>query len=663
MIIVVKKVIYIILIILIFSFPLTLSSCEEKGDLWFEEVDIGASLNSDGSLDVTENWTVGLSGPYRNLYKVINVYDSDFNVSSTITGLSVYDVDNSLQYTYDQYLGGLDGGIPSNSTYKCYIDPLNSKETEIGLVMPSASSGTRRFRLSYTIDNFAARYSDAGLLYFRIFDTESLYVEKFSASITLPEGASTEGSLAWFHSAAPKANLKIKPNSFEYTASDIPAGEQTETRILFPPALLPGAAKTKVKNVVENISAEESAWAAQYEKEVKKAYALGIVDAVFAPLIIIAAIALSILIRKRFNKRSGDYPKYVREIPKEWSAGEYGHLFYHYSGGVKNNEKRGKLLSATMLELARRTYIDILPAGKDGKDYVIDARECPDSKLADLKADERALYDLLSDVEKSFGRPFNMDDFENYAKKRYDRVEAYILAYQKRSENKFKTAGFFSSNKMSYSLFGIFAIVAGVIFLAAAATVLPYIGLALVLGGIIFAAAAPKILKLNEKGEAEYMKAVGLKNYMLDFSNLKEYDVPKLILWEEYLVFATMMGISKEVVKSLKLVYPELREFENQNYAGRGYGFRPMSFLLTYFWLSNLSLGPGVSGFDIGSRLNTSFQKVGSAMKALQNNPISRGGGHGGPGGFGGFGGGGHGGGGFRGGGGGFGGGHVGGRR
>ena len=83
-----------------------------------------------------------------------------------------------------------------------------------------------------------------------------------------------------------------------------------------------------------------------------------------------------------------------------------------------------------------------------------------------------------------------------------------------------------------------------------------FFSLALLASGVVLLLGTPKLPKLNEKGEAEYFKAVGLKNYMLDFSNLKEYDIPQLVLWEEYLVYATMMNISKEVLDNLKLVYP-----------------------------------------------------------------------------------------------------------
>lgn len=47
---------------------------------------------------------------------------------------------------------------------------------------------------------------------------------------------------------------------------------------------------------------------------------------------------------------------------------------------------------------------------------------------------------------------------------------------------------------------------------------------------------------------------------MEDFSYLNEKEVPELVLWEKYLVFATAFGIAEKVLKQLKVKYPELND-------------------------------------------------------------------------------------------------------
>ena len=41
---------------------------------------------------------------------------------------------------------------------------------------------------------------------------------------------------------------------------------------------------------------------------------------------------------------------------------------------------------------------------------------------------------------------------------------------------------------------------------------------------------------------------------------LDEREVPELVLWEKYLVYATAFGIAEKVLKQLKVKYPELAD-------------------------------------------------------------------------------------------------------
>lgn len=68
---------------------------------------------------------------------------------------------------------------------------------------------------------------------------------------------------------------------------------------------------------------------------------------------------------------------------------------------------------------------------------------------------------------------------------------------------------------------------------------------------------------IRKNGIDEQDKWKALKKYMEDFSLLKEKEVPDLVLWEKFLVYATAFGISEKVIKQLKIVYPE---FNNLDY-------------------------------------------------------------------------------------------------
>ncbi len=72
-----------------------------------------------------------------------------------------------------------------------------------------------------------------------------------------------------------------------------------------------------------------------------------------------------------------------------------------------------------------------------------------------------------------------------------------------------------------------------------------------------------KINILTQAGVDEKEMWKGLKKYMKDFSLLKEKEIPSIVVWEKYLVYATVFGIAKEVIKQIKIAYPDLENMSD----------------------------------------------------------------------------------------------------
>ena len=84
---------------------------------------------------------------------------------------------------------------------------------------------------------------------------------------------------------------------------------------------------------------------------------------------------------------------------------------------------------------------------------------------------------------------------------------------------------------------------------------------------VVISILVSKLNVFTQKGVDENAKWKGLKKYMEDFSMLDKKEVPELILWEKFLVYATAFGIADKVLKQLKLVYPNIKEeWNNSNY-------------------------------------------------------------------------------------------------
>lgn len=56
----------------------------------------------------------------------------------------------------------------------------------------------------------------------------------------------------------------------------------------------------------------------------------------------------------------------------------------------------------------------------------------------------------------------------------------------------------------------------------------------------------------------EAKKLKGLKNFLNDFSNIRDRNAIEVTIWQEYLMYAMMFGIAKKVIKEFKELYPEI---------------------------------------------------------------------------------------------------------
>lgn len=79
--------------------------------------------------------------------------------------------------------------------------------------------------------------------------------------------------------------------------------------------------------------------------------------------------------------------------------------------------------------------------------------------------------------------------------------------------------------------------------------------------GILFLFYTLLIKKRTRKGNEDYLRWKSFKNFLNDFGNFKVKELPEIILWEKYLVYATVFGLADSVEKSMNVKINELKEF------------------------------------------------------------------------------------------------------
>lgn len=78
---------------------------------------------------------------------------------------------------------------------------------------------------------------------------------------------------------------------------------------------------------------------------------------------------------------------------------------------------------------------------------------------------------------------------------------------------------------------------------------------------------------LTLKGQQQLNEILGLKRFLLDFSLIHERGVKETVLWQDYMVYALLLGIADKVAPQIRKLYPEVlpqvEQFERyMGYAG-----------------------------------------------------------------------------------------------
>lgn len=674
-----QAIVFVCLILTIVSALVTFNACEflEYTNPYIENLSIEITLNQDGSANIKEVHEVAFEerdDDWWNYYKVIGLRDSGSGnygeTLSTLTNLSVKVDGNNYDYNPNvKYSSDLDS--MSNSKKEFYqstyyqTDSSYTNKTEIGVIMPAFSVGKKTIEISYTLSNLMLQYVDCDGLYYKfVSDDNTMYINNFYAKVNFFQPVNEDSVAIWTHIDTGSAANYLDTNGYnyvEYKGEDIAEEMYVETRILFKDDIYLSSKLNE--DTFDKIVAQENAWKEAHFKEVEKINTMKTIDYVVMGIIIAAIIALVVFfIYKRRPYVDHNAPEYIRDIPTGYTAGEAEPIYEYYDH--KTDVADG--ISATIMDLFRREYINI-KEGEKKKQAVITINRTDVETLFDadlnvvsgLAPHERTIFELLKTVAQYYGGEFTMKEMERYADKYSERVGKIIKTYEKQAKEKTVNVGCYPGKKdklkANYTKGATMLAIAGFIVLmftyvlsdglwTFAGTFIACIIGAIALGIVASRKKAP----LTRYGQQEHNKMVAFARFMTDFSKMDEHTIPELVMWEEYMVFATAFGIADEVSKQLEIKYPKYTEvMDNTSYYAND-----RRYLMFYYCSPRFRMRHSFGVTESFKSINTNIARIEAAKKAAAN-AKKYGGGSGGRSG---------GGGGFRGGGGGFGGGGMGAR-
>lgn len=620
----------IIILVFILGFLCLGTLVSKAGDLSLKQLDIQAEIQEDGNMDVVETWNINIEDT-NTLYKS---FETDRSKYSGITNVKVKEITGGKQKSFSEINEWV-----YHVTEGCYYGTENKQgDFEIGWgVDLEDKKATRQYQISYTVEDAITKYEDYAELYWQFIGKDfEINCKNITGTITLPEKVTNLDQIkVWGHTEDLNGTIRaMGKDRIEFKIDSFRAGRFVEVRTLFPSDMIFYAQRTQEDEILEQAIREETVWAnAANQKRQRKQMTRNIVNYVVLFLEIGVAIFLVFKLMKYRNilkeaKAHKLVPtqeiKYYREIPNEKQTITETISLVKEKGGDITTDEFGKCFAAILLNLSLKKYIEFEVRQKQDKnkeDVLIKLTNKTEEELEDFY-DEKKVYVFLTNACGE-NKQITVKEFKKYMEKKAKEIEKMKNSIDSQTSNVLIEKGYIhKENKakdLAYSAYVIFYLIAEIMAIFSFKLLLPQwrivpgILIVLLLLCCIFVVNIKRNLNvMTQKGIDEIQQWNGLKNYMQDFSMLDKREVPEIVIWEKFLVYATAFGIADKVIKQLKIVYPtEVEQMTNMNYA--------------YFYLM------------LHTDFNSSFSNsISSAMVTTYSSATGGGGGFSGGGGFGG---------------------------
>lgn len=496
---------------------------------------------------------------------------SDIYNASALTDVKVYDVkftttDFSVINNKNREFVLVNSAAKGD--YGVYTKTTNSEGIEILSYQPSVYK--RASLVTYTLKDLVVVHNDIAELAHDFIGTD--YQEDISNLIIRINLPSSSKELRIFsHGPLNGKNRIIDDKSVEITYETLDKGNAVDGRVVFDKSIVPNA--TKKSNVdglgkILEVEKERANYANKLREAARKREKMLQALAIIMEILLgIWLIGLIVIVYKFYNKNDKEYRsefngKYFRDFPEEYTPSTVSYLM--------NKSINNLSFNAGILDLIRKKAITIeevtidkkgLFKNKQQKDYKLSRNM--NFNLDTLSTSEKKLFNLLIGTVGN-GDYVILGDMKEFSKD-YNNAKRLISGYDSwryACELEAETEEFYENTKKEKTNCILYSLI-----------FIPITFLALLCGsnmgrvllmdlfGILAIIYFSSATKRTKKGNEQYHKWKGLKNFLADFGRLDEKDLPEIKLWERYLVYATMFGLAAKVQNAMKM------NLERMNYS------------------------------------------------------------------------------------------------
>ena len=483
-----------------------------------ESISMYIFINNDGDAEVTETWIC-------NVTQGTEVYHPYYNLgNSVIKDLSVKDGNTE----YEKLSHWNTSGTLESKANKCGINRiLNGVELCWGI----SKYGSHTYTAKYTITNFVSETSDAQIIYWTLIPYKfsnsighayiKIYTNSDIADTTDVWGYGNYGGTAHVYDGY----IEMKSNG------TLDTDEYMTILVKFP--LETFEAKNKLDYNFDHYYKMAEKGTSKYK--INFSDILGILS-VFSKILFYFALYIGITIisnktkamkRLDYGKEGKKIPKdvlYFRDIPCKKDIYRAYYIGYQYNI-IKN---KTDILGAIILKWLKDGMIRIEEKETGGifskENTVIVLIETDITKFSEIE--EKRLFEML--YEASEDGYLENKEFKRWCKHSYSKILDWFDQIIENEKQKLVQEGLIEEKEeVKMKIF----------------KKKKYI-------------ATPEL-------KQEAIELAGLKRYLNEYTLIKEREAIEVQLFEEYLIFAQIMGIAQKVSKQFKEIYPEVIQHSN----------------------------------------------------------------------------------------------------
>jgi len=539
---------------------------------------INVKITPDGNADIEERITYKYTGDFNGTYRNV-----DYARTGGIENIEVFVEKNGF---LEKWALNSTTNLDENSGPGTYNLVL-SDEIARFKIFEKSSNEEKTYVIRYTFRDVVTKYNDTAEFNRKIVDSNwSVVLKNISINISLPSGAQKDELKVFGHGPLIGESKIIDGENVQFTIDYINPGSGVETLVLFPTRLVPDASNVVSKDALPEIMENEKRLAeeanrqreeakkqveeyekrrqAEEERRRKEEARIAVLkqwgNSITLVFLFIWFIPLVYLYRKYDKELKPTFEgKYYRELPGEYTPAEMSSLLSMGPVGTRD-------ITATLMDLIRKEQLILktkkyikkgLFKDKEITDYVVFLN--PNAPTVALKRHELFLMDWFIGTIGD-GNSVALDDISDYAKTT-SRARKFKMDYDKwcrLAMDEAERNNFFDSASKKGRTYGCLAallyLLLGVIvcfgFKSGA-------GIVLMVQFFILLIFSARINRRTQYGSEQKAMWMAFKNFLKEFSHLDRAEIPSIVIWEHYLVYAISLGVAKEVISQLPIVFTD----------------------------------------------------------------------------------------------------------